>query len=482
MPKEDPSMRHSARGAVLPALPLAALLSFSPVAAEPLKVKGVSPAPHSLAVPRSQRLTVRFDHVLDPLSVDAGSLIVTGRFSGVLPGAVEALADKLRFTPARPLAPGEWVTARVAATVRGIGGEVLSQGHVWNFWTASSSASVQLTLEDTLTPGDTPYGGYAGDFDHDGDLDLAVANEGTDDMAVYINDGAGGYAPPVKYTAGNVPSPIAAADLNGDTHMDLIVGNTLSADVSVFLGQGDGSFEQQSRYATGVNPRGIAPIDLNRDGALDLVIANRGSSDISLLRNQGDGHFGNEKRRDLPGEGEDAAAASDVNGDGLEDLIIGFYSSDEVSVYLAGNGGFTLSSVAASGGHVWQMAVGDLNGDGLLDAVTANSSTSTAGVLIATAPGVLSDAVTYPVGAFPLSVVLGDPDGDGDLDMLTSNFSGGSFTLYRNNGAGLFGGRQDFPAAIAGSCAVLYDRDGDGDLDLAAIDELADHVRLYRNQ
>jgi len=476
-------MRHSAYGAVLPALPLAAVLSFPPVAAEPLHVKGVSPAPQSLAVPRSKRLVVRFDQVLDPLSVDDGSLIVTGRFSGVVPGAVEALNDRLRFTPARPLAPGDWVTARVAATVRGIGGEVLAHGHAWNFWTASSPASVNLTLEDTLTPGDTPYGGYAGDFDHDGDLDLAVANEGTDDMAVYINDGAGGYAPPVKYRAGAVPSPIAAADLDGDTHMDLIVGNTGSSDVSVFLGRGNGSFEPQSRYATGVNPRGIAPIDLDRNGTLDLLIANRGSSDISLLRNQGDGHFGNEHRRDLVGAGEDAAAASDVNGDGLEDLIIGFYSSDQVSVYLASKqGGFSLSSTAASGGHVWQMAVGDLNGDGLLDAVTANSSTSTAGVLMAVAPGVLSDAVTYPVGSFPLSVVLGDPDGDGDLDMLTSNFSGGSYTLYRNDGAGVFGGRYDLPAAIAGSCAVLYDRDGDGDLDLAAIDELADHVRLYRNE
>jgi hypothetical protein len=482
-PKEDPSMRHSAYGAVVRALPLAALLAIPPAAAAPLHVTGVSPAPQSLAVPRSQHLMVRFDQVLDPLSVDDGSLVVTGRFSGVVPGAVEALNDRLRFTPARPLAPGDWVTARVAATVRGIGGEVLAHGHAWNYWTASSPASLKLTLEDTLTPGDTPYGAYAGDFDHDGDLDLAVANEGTDDMAVYINDGAGGYAPPVRYMAGAVPSPIAAADLDGDTHLDLIVANTGSSNVSVFRGRGDGSFEPQSSYATGADPRGISPIDLDRDGDPDLLVANRDSGDISLLRNQGDGHFEGEHRRDLPGDGEGAAAASDVNRDGLEDLIIGYYSSDEVRVYLAREqGGFALASVAASGGHVWQMAVGDLNGDGLLDAVTANSSTSTAGVLMAVAPGVLSDAVTYPVGSFPLSIKLGDPDGDGDLDMVTSNFAGGSFTLYRNDGAGLFSGRHDLPAEVAGSCAVLYDRDGDGDLDLAAIDELADHVRLYRNE
>jgi Big-like domain-containing protein/VCBS repeat protein len=476
-------MRYSVFGAVVSAVPLAALLSSPPVAAETLHVIGVSPAAQALAVPRSKRLVVRFDQVLDPLSVNNGSLVVTGRSSGVVPGTVEALNDKLHFTPAQPLAPGDWVTARVAASVRGIGGQVLAHGHAWNFWTASSPASLNLVLQDTLFPGDTPYGGYAGDFDHDRDLDLAVANEGTDDMAVYINDGVGGYAPPVKYNAGAVPSPIQAADLDGDTHMDLIVGNTLSSDVSVFLGHGDGSFDRQSRYGTGANPRGIAPIDYDRDGALDLLVANRNSGDVSFLRNLGDGHFGKERRRDLPGAGEDAAAASDVNGDGLEDFIIGYYGSDEVRVYLAQEeGGFALASVAASGGHVWQMAVGDVNGDGLLDAVTSNSSTSTAGVLLALAPGVLSAAVTYPVGSFPLAVTLADPDGDGDLDMLTSNFSGGSFTLYLNDGSGVFGGRRDLPAAIAGSCAVFFDRDGDGDLDLAAIDELADHVRLYRNE
>src|SRR5687767_4199966 len=116
-PKEDPSMRLSAYGAVLPALPLAAVLFIPPVAAAPLHVMGVSPRPQSLAVPRSQPLVVRFDQVLDPLSVDGGSLIVTGRSSGVVPGAVEAVNDRLQFTPARPLAPGDWVTARVAATV-----------------------------------------------------------------------------------------------------------------------------------------------------------------------------------------------------------------------------------------------------------------------------------------------------------------------------------------------------------------------------
>ena len=121
-------------------------------------------------------------------------------------------------------------------------------------------------------------------------------------------------------------------------------------------------------------------------------------------------------------------------------------------------------------------------GDGLLDAVTSNSSTSTAGVLLAVAPGVLSNAVTYPVGSFPLAIDLADLDGDGDLDMVTSNFSGGSYSFYRNDGDGVFGGRRDLPAAAAGSCAVVYDLDGDGDLDFGGIDEVANHVRLYRNE
>src|SRR5262245_28967275 len=151
-PKEVP-MRLFTWGAVLPALPIAALLSTPPASAEPLRVTSVTPSPQSLDVARSQRLVVRFDRDLDPLSVGPESLVVMGRFSGVVPGVVEASGDRLRFTLAQPFSPGEWVTARVAASVRGIDGETLAHGHSWNFWTHAAPASLKLTLDDTLFPG-----------------------------------------------------------------------------------------------------------------------------------------------------------------------------------------------------------------------------------------------------------------------------------------------------------------------------------------
>lgn len=459
---------------------LAALVSSSTLSA--LEVVSISPAAHALAVDRSAVISLTFDEAVDATTVDGNSFVVMGRFTGIVDGVLAVDGSDVTFTPSSQLAPGDWVTVRLSRDIRATGGSPLANGYTWNYWTAAAAVVPSFTEIAQLDPGDVPYGAHGGDIDHDGDLDLAIPNEGSNNMAVYLNDGSGSYAGPVHYATGSVPSPIEPADFNKDGHIDLVVANTSSADISVFLGNGDGTFADQVRYDAGVNPRGISPADLDRDGDLDLVVTNRSSSDVSVFGNLGSGQFTTEIRLDPPGFGETAVVATDLNNDGLEDLMIGYHDSDEIRTAIARpEGGYSPGSVAATGGGVWQMAVGDLNGDGLLDAVTANFDTDTAGVLLATGPGVLADAVTYDAGNFPIAIDVGDLDGDGDLDMVTSNFLGGTWSIFRNRGDGTFDPAVELDSIIAGSCAVLHDRDGDGDLDFTGIDELADRIILFEN-
>ena len=62
------------------------------------------------------------------------------------------------------------------------------------------------------------------DLDGDLDADLAVANAGSDDLSVFLNDGSGTFAAGVTYGAGDLPRSVAVADLDGDPDLDIATG------------------------------------------------------------------------------------------------------------------------------------------------------------------------------------------------------------------------------------------------------------------
>jgi hypothetical protein len=223
-------------------------------------------------------------------------------------------------------------------------------------------------------------------------------------------------------------------------------------------------------------------MDLEGDGDMDIVTTNRNASNLSIFKNNGDGTF--QPRITMEGNGsqETACAAADANGDGILDLFVGAYGSNEMILLLGdGDGGLVFSSKVGAGGSPWMIAAGDVNGDGNVDVVSANAFFNNAAVVLGDGQGGLLPAVTYPVGNFALAIDLGDLDGDGDLDMVTSNYSSGTWTLYENDGTGLFIDQRTFPAASAGSCATLHDRDNDGDLDMTGIDEIDDLIFIFDN-
>ena len=265
--------------------------------------------------------------------------------------------------------------------------------------------------------------------------------------------------------------------------MDFTCGNSTNNQVTVFTGDGTGSFSNIQNYTASSGIRGLVIIDTNGDGFPDIVTANRDGSNVSILMNNTDGTFASPFNFEGNGNGETAAATSDVNGDGIMDLFLGAIYSDEVMLWFGdGNGSFTFTDKVSVGNGPWMVVSGDVNNDGIPDVVCANSSGSSFSVVLCDSSGNLSTPINYSTGGFPLSVDLGDVDGDLDLDIVTSNFSGGNFTLYENDGTGTFINRNDLPSNQAGSCAVFHDRDNDGDMDMTGIDELQDLLILFTNE
>src|SRR5262249_12612160 len=140
--------------------------------------------------------------------------------------------------------------------------------------------------------GNSPASITVADFNHDGNLDLAITAFDSNALAVCLGDGTGKVGP--AHFSGTGVNPVSAAvgDVNRDGNPDLAVANSGGNSVSVFLGDGSGAFAPASGspLAVGFGPHSVAWQDVNGDGRLDLLVAQgRGNALTALL---GDGRGG----------------------------------------------------------------------------------------------------------------------------------------------------------------------------------------------
>jgi trimeric autotransporter adhesin len=228
-------------------------------------------------------------------------------------------------------------------------------------------AQVSTSPINSPANGDEPEGPLAivtGDFNGDGNLDLAVVNPSSNTVTILLGHGDGTFIAAASPATGNGPSAIAVGDFNGDGKADLAVTNSGSNTVSILLSNGDGTFTAAASPATDKNPKSVAVGDFNGDGILDLAVANQTGNDVTILLGNGDGKF--TAGSSVAITGPDTIAVGDFNGDGVADLAVGA----SVTAILLGNGDGTFAAPVASQnplyGDQWVVAV-DFNGDGRTD-------------------------------------------------------------------------------------------------------------------
>jgi hypothetical protein len=318
--------------------------------------------------------------------------------------------------------------------------------------------------------GTRPDSVAVGDFTGDGQLDLAVADQGDsqgrgEGVSVLLGNGDGTFQVPRTYAAGSFPDSVVVGDFNGDGILDVAVANGGSNNVSVLLGNGDGTFQAARSFSAGSVPESVAVGDFNGDGKLDLAVANYTiSGTVSVLLGNGDGSF--QTARTYPaGIDPVAVTVGDFNGDSLPDLAVLNRYSSNVSVLLGnGDGTFQAQRTFPAGNAPRSVAVGDFNSDGLLDLAVANYYTNTVSVLLGNGDGTFQLAQTFAAGGLPRSVAVGDFNGDGIPDLAVAGFSGTRVLL--GNGDGSFQ-NPSFGYITGPSSAVVGDFNGNGLPDLA---------------
>jgi FG-GAP-like repeat/FG-GAP repeat len=249
---------------------------------------------------------------------------------------------------------------------------------------------------------------------------------------ILLGNGDGTFGTPTVLAAGTSPNWVAVDDFNNDGKLDLAVAeDSNSAGVYILLGNGDGTFGTATPVSAGGNSSFLLTGDFNKDGKRDLAVLNGGA--VSILLGRGDGTFGAPKFYTTavdPG----SIAAGDFNRDGRTDLAVPTFFGDNRHHNLATMRGTASGAfVTAPGYSTDTLPIGivaaDLTGDGKLDLAVVNKFSDDVCLFPGLGDGTFGAKKTYVVGSFPEWAASADLNMDGKLDLLVTNGASGTITL-----------------------------------------------------
>lgn len=314
----------------------------------------------------------------------------------------------------------------------------------------------------------TPQAIGVGDFNGDGRQDLVAAgsigNAVTVQLARAVSGGPLMYTSAGDTAVGAGPRDLAVADFNGDGTLDVATANNGADSLSLLLGLGDGRFTPMPSTPLGDGPVGLAAGDFDGDGDPDLAAINNLAGTATILLNAGGSMTASQTL--IVGGGPAGIAAADDDGDGDLDLFIACSGARVVQVLRNTGGVFAATPGVAVGVAAWSVAPADFDGDGDLDVALVATAEAVVRVLLR-GPSGYEPAVTYPVANQPWHVLARDLSGDGRPDLVATSRGGRAVTVLLGTGGGVFEPRPVIPVGLQPQRAEAADLDLDGDLDLA---------------
>ena len=335
-----------------------------------------------------------------------------------------------------------------------------------------------------VTPYEASAAVVSADFNGDGFADVVAASSvhpeaaaGSSNLKAYLSTAAGAFAAPTLTAAGDDPLYLASADVNGDGLMDLVSASYEDGALRVFFNDkaSPGVFNTPLVLPSpGASQVAIA--DMNADGMPDLISAD---FNVSLFIQTSPGTFA--APLTLYSGGANWVAVGDLNGDGAPDVAL----TDGVGVKVLMHTGAASATTYAAPATVFTqtanldvaganlIAIADVNGDGLNDLVITDPGPTgggapTVNVLLQDAAnhGTFLAPVSYPITPdSPQSILVTDLQGTGKLDIVIGGQETVIVLLHDPANPGRFLAASSYTAEDANEIAVA-DINGDGKPDI----------------
>lgn len=131
---------------------------------------------------------------------------------------------------------------------------------------------------EVSTSGQQPVFIHAVDVTADDVIDVLTANAGSNDVSLLVGQGAGAFDAPIiiPTVVGSDPanvSAVRAGDFNRDGILDVAAANEARSTVSIAVGFGGGAFAAPQVFDVGFEPAAMAVADFDDDGVDDVAVA-----------------------------------------------------------------------------------------------------------------------------------------------------------------------------------------------------------------
>ena len=297
-------------------------------APNPPQVTGINPAANDSSVNLGNSIAATFDKGMNVGS--AGTFVVYGNKTGKLTGLYTGgKSQTLIFNPDFAFKISEVLEIILTGALTATDGASLAPPFVYRFRAEALAGTGVFTAGDTISGMTGARGLAAGDWDDDGDSDLAVANFSNSRVAILKNNGSGGFGASSSVGSQSGASALVALDFDGDGDLDLAVANRGGSTVGLLRNGGNGNFSSAGAVIGQFDATGLAAGDWDGDGDIDLAVANFGGDEVAILENDGTGSFVDVEST-IGLSGATALASGDWDGDDALDLAVANSGIDNV--------------------------------------------------------------------------------------------------------------------------------------------------------